>query len=300
MRALFLSLLLAALAGNAFAEMKPFELNMDRVEIDAKKPLGFSETYFIPSANLLITASGDVWAQSKAGGSNAQAHGKYFVKGLDRVFVQDLARKVQDDLVTKMRAAGYTVLTYEDLKGEADVAGHSREKVDEKWGLPVRSQNSFDFVFVTPTTEQAFEKPITGPVFWLRDLAKAKNLTVIVPEMVFEVPIMYGQTSSGYKRDSAGIAVSPAMRLNGAAVWTIDGKNRAGNILIQQHGVRLAAEVAGTPKLMSDDQTEFSRSWKRSSSDWVMELDPVAFSDGILRVGYAINDLIVKQAKKAH
>ena len=138
MRSLFLSLLLAALAGNAFAEMKPFELNMDRVEIDAKKPLGFSETYFIPSANLLITASGDVWAQSKAGGSNAQAHGKYFVKELDRVFVQDLARKVQDDLVTKMRAAGYTVLTYEDLKGEADVAGHSRSgcHVQYQRGVP--------------------------------------------------------------------------------------------------------------------------------------------------------------------
>jgi hypothetical protein len=35
-----------------------------------------------------------------------------------------------------------------------------------------------------------------------------------------------------------------------------------------------------------------------SSDDYIMELSQKAFSDGILRVGFAVNDLIVAEIKK--
>ncbi len=49
---------------------------------------------------------------------------------------------------------------------------------------------------------------------------------------------------------------------------------------------------------MNEDKTEFSKAWQRSSSDWVMTLDPQAFADGILRVAYAINTMTVAQISK--
>lgn len=79
------------LASVAQAGMKPFELNMDRVKIVDPKGLA-APTYFVPSVNLVVSCSGSVWAQSKAGGANAQAHGKFYVKGLDKALLQDLAR----------------------------------------------------------------------------------------------------------------------------------------------------------------------------------------------------------------
>ncbi|HEY8996151.1 MAG TPA: hypothetical protein VIM71_15905 [Lacunisphaera sp.] len=51
-------------------------------------------------------------------------------------------------------------------------------------------------------------------------------------------------------------------------------------------------------KKLSEDITHFSSSWGRSSSDWVLLLDQQAFSDGILRVGYAIDSMVADQVKK--
>lgn len=304
MRRILLSLLLATLAGTAAAEMKPFELNMDRVKmVDVKKPLAFGSTYFIPTVNLRVSASGDVWAQQKNTvfkTNNSKAHGRFYVKGLDKAFVQGLARQVQDDLVAKLRAAGYTVMTYDDLKGETDIAGHDRDKADPQWGLPIEGKENLDFALISPSDEQTFDVPLTGPLFWMRGVAKDKQVIIIVPEITFEVPVMVGETESTYSTFKAGISVNPAMRLNGAMVWVMDGKQRSGTIQIQQHGKRLASEKAGTPKLVDEDTTSFSSSWKSNKSNWVMDLDPTAFSDGLLRVSYAVNDLIVKEAKDAH
>lgn len=60
----------------------------------------------------------------------------------------------------------------------------------------------------------------------------------------------------------------------------------------------LMPEITFIVPQKSKDRTLFSSSWGRSSSDWVMMLDPQAFSDGILRVGYAINDMTGAQVKK--
>jgi hypothetical protein len=280
------------------AEMKPFELNMERVKIVDPKGLA-APTYFVPSANLVVSCYGSVWAQSKKGGGNAQAHGKFYVRGLEKPLLQELARKVQDDFVAKLRATGATVLTYDDLKDHPLIAGRGRLSPDTKWGFPTWTQDPLTYLRVTPTDAQEFERGMAAsPAFWMHSLSKEKNLIVLLPEITFTVPQMWGEVDAGYKRDSAGIAVNSAMMLHGAMIYVDNPKGSFTHIQIQQHGKRLASEVTGTIKLMSDDKTEFSRSWQRSSSDWVMTLDPQAFSDGILRVAYAINDMTVAQVKK--
>ena len=136
MRKFVIALLLVSIAATASAQspaMKPFEINMDRVKIsNFGGNFGGSKTYLIPTVNLVVSARGSVWA--KSGG--AKAHGKYYVDGLSKPLLQELARKIQDDLVSRMRAAGYTVLTYEDVKAEPDIAGHSRNRPDEKYCRP--------------------------------------------------------------------------------------------------------------------------------------------------------------------
>lgn len=302
MRELVISLALAAIAATAGAQsaaMKPFDLNMDRVKVtNFGGNLGLSKTYLIPTVNLIVSARGSVWA--KKGG--AKAHGKYFVDGLSKTLLQELARKLQDDLVSRMRAGGYAVLTYEDVKSEPDVAGRGLNRPDDKFGLPTTGGLGMPVTFVvaTPTDGQAFDNPIQGPVWWLRGVAKAKDLIVIVPEITFTVPQMFGETESGYKRDEAGIATDPAMHLEGAVVYAINATGGTTNIKIQRHGKRPAAEVTGTIKKLSEDKTTFSEAWQTTSGDFVMTLDPTAFTDGILRVGYAINGVIVSEVAKAH
>jgi hypothetical protein len=307
MRRIVTSLVLAmamALSGGsaAFAQsaaMKPFEINMARVKVSSfGGNIGASKTYLVPSVNLVVSAMGSVW--SKSGG--AKAHGKYYVDGLKKDLLQDLATKIQDDLVTRLRAAGYTVLTYDDVKGEPDVASRGRNKADPRFGLPTTGGLGMPVTFVvaTPTDAQAFDAPIQGHAWPFRGMAKAKDLVVLVPEIRFTVPQMFGETDSGYKRDSAGIATDPAMILEGATVSAVNPKGGQPAIQIQRHGTRLAAEVAGTIRKVSEDKTTVSGSWETTSGDFIMTLDPTAFSDGILRVGYAVNALIVAEAVKAH
>ncbi|MCU1349164.1 MAG: hypothetical protein JWO56_2194, partial [Acidobacteria bacterium] len=142
--------------------MKPFEINQDRVKVTSfGGNLGSSKTYLIPAVNLVISAQGSVWA--KSGG--AKAHGKYYVDGLKKDLLQGLASKIQDDLITRMRAAGYTVLTYDDVKAEPDVASHGRNRPDARFGLPTTGGLGMPVTFVVaaPTDEQAFDAPIQGP-----------------------------------------------------------------------------------------------------------------------------------------
>ena len=175
--------------------------------------------------------------------------------------LQDLARQVQEDFVTKLRATGATVLTYDDLKADPLIAGHGRLSADAKWDFPTTTKDPLTYVRVTPTDEQEFERGLAAsPTFWLHSLAKERKLIVLLPEITFTVPQMWGEVEAGYKRDSAGIAVNSVMLLQAAAIYVDNPQGSFTNIQIQTHGKRPASEDTGTVQRMSLDKTQFSRS----------------------------------------
>ncbi len=292
----------SAIAASAAAQspsMKPFEINMDRVKVSSfGGNFGTTTTYLIPTLRVRVSVQGSVWA--KKGG--AKAHGKYFVSGIDHDMMQGLAKTLQDDLVTKMRVAGYTVLTYDDIKSEPDVAGISLDKIDSRYGLPTSGGLGMPVTFAdaTPTDAQAFAKPIQGPAWPFRGISKTKDLTVIVPELTFTTPQMFGQTETSAYTDKAGISTDPSMIFEGAAVYGVNPKGGGPAITVQRHGKRPAADVAGKITKMNEDTMHVAHVLESTSGDFVMDLDKAAFTDGILRVGLAMNDLIVAQVKKDH
>lgn len=294
----------AAPAAPSFAniQFKPFELNPDRFQESGVKTLGKSTTYYIPSVTLLLSVHGEVWAQKKG----AQAVGKFFVDGVSKEYAQALAKTLHDDLVTKMRAAGYTVKTFDDMKDDPEVAKRDRLKPNERWGLPIRKDmsGSTKFVVAAPTDAQAFEVGLTGPVHSYMGFAKEKDLVMIVPEYWFTAPQMGAEVSEGYKRATAGIVIEPAMKLYYASIYFVGPKKDSGYVFVQIHGKRLASESAGTVEQTAERKSDMGvlldYEWKRTSSDFGFTIDPTAYAAGVLRVGYAINDMIVQKAKKAH
>jgi hypothetical protein len=277
--------------------MKPFEVNMDRVKVSTFGG-NFSQpkSYLIPTYTIQVSSLGSVWA--KAG--RTKAHAKYYVEGLDKALMQGLSTKLQADLVAKMKAAGYPVLTYEDVKSDPDVSSHSLLKIDSRFGLPTGGGLGMPvtFVIANPTDPQAFDSPIQGPAWWLRGISKARNVTVIVPELTFTTPQMFGQASSTEHEDSAGVSTDPRMLLESAKIYGMTPKGGQPMIMVQQHGKRTAADVAGKIIRVSEERTHVSHVFETGSDDYVMALDQTAFSDGVLRVGFAINDLIVAEIKK--
>jgi hypothetical protein len=289
-----------AFAVSAFGQspaMKPFEVNMERVKVSAFGG-NFSQpkSYLIPTYTIEVSSEGSVWA--KAG--RTKAHSKYFVKGLDKAMLQDIAMNLQNDLAGKLKTAGYPVLTYENVKSEPDVSGHGLLKADERYGLPTGGGLGapVTFVIVNPSDAQAFDAPIQGPAWWLRGVSKAKDVTVIVPDLKFTTPQMWGQASSSAYMDEAGVSMDPRMIFEGAMIYGMTPKGGQPAIQVQQHGKRTAADVAGKITKVSGDETHVSHVLAWGSNDYVMDLDQTAFSDGILRVGFAINDMIVAEIKK--
>jgi hypothetical protein len=281
------------------AAQKPFEINMDRVKVSSfGGNFGGTSTYIVPTLRVRVSVQGSVWA--KSGG--AKAHGKYFVYGIDHDMLQGLAKTLQDDLVTKLRAAGYTVLTYDDIKSDADVAALSLDTIDSRYGLPTSGGLGAPVTFVdaTPADAQSFAKPIQGPAWSFRGLSKSKNATVIVPELTFTTPQMFGQAETSAWMDKAGISMDPTMIFEGAAVYGVTPKGGGPAISVQRHGKRTAADVAGKITKASEDNLHVAHTLEFTTSDFVMELDKPVFTDGILRVGYAMNDLVVAQVKKDH
>ena len=291
-----------AIAMSAFAQspaMKPFEINMDRVRVSTfGGNFGGTDTYLIPTLRLRLSVQGSVWAQK----GGAKTHGKYYVIGADHDVMQDLATKLQNDLVTKMRAAGYKVLTYDDVKSEPDVAGQSLNRVDARYGFPTSGGLGMPvtFIDVTPTDAQAWSSPAAGPAWPFRGLAKAKNLTVIIPELTFTTPQMFAKTEHGWLEDKAGISMDPTMIFEGAMVVGLTPKGGGPAIQVQQHGKRTASDAPGKIIKANEYKMHVQHIEDFSSADFIMDLDKDAFSDGILRVGFALNDVIVAQVKKDH
>jgi hypothetical protein len=279
------------------ADVAPFEINMDRVKIVHDDDFGDSKTYVIPTVYLHVTAR----VQTEVKNEGASAKAKVYVTGLDKAMLQGLARQVQDDLVGKIRAAGFTVLTYDDIK--AEVAGFSRMEPNKKYGFPVKMFDKgpgIDFAIVSPTDEQTFDYNFaTGPTWPWKDIAKGKNTVVLLPQVYFNLPeIVTGKGSSIWGK-SVSLNFNPVMKLYGATVYGLPPGLGWCSIAIQEHGKRLAAEGVGTISKGAQDTFNFGE-WSQTTGDFGFAIEPAAVSAGILRVGYAINDLTVKTIKDAH
>lgn len=207
----------------------------------------YNKTVVVPTAYVKLLVQGKAFvakqgsALSTLGGGNAnsvKASAKYKVEGIDKAYAQSLAKQAYDDFVGKLRAAGYTVLTYDDVKGRDYVKGAAREKADATWGLPVESPvNSPDtYLVAAPSDEQQFKTGFTGiySEFISRGKPKFEDAAMVIPVYTIVAPQVWGETGSGYNRISAKINALPGMNLQAAnAMWM--GKPR----------VRMGGKVSG-------------------------------------------------------
>jgi len=292
----FIALLLTVFVSAApAAEPPPFEINMDRVEVNHKGTFADSKTYFIPTIYLRIAAKTTTSVRNKS----ASAKMRVFTEGLDKAMLQSLAKKIYDDLVAKVRAAGFTVLTYDDLK--ADLVTVDRMQPNPKFGFPTKFfalGSPIEFAIVAPSDEQTLDWGSAWPITPYQGIAKGKKVVVLVPEVYFTLPEIWATKESNSMFDKAGVNFLPTMKLFISRVWGLPPSLGGCYILVQAHDKRLAAEVAGSMRKVAGQNNKYG-DWSQAVGDYDFVLDPAAFSTGILRVGYALNDLTAKTIKSA-
>ena len=287
----------------------------------------YAKTVVVPTAYVKFLAEGSIFkAKQSSGllsmgggsGNSVKAKARYKVAGLDKALAQEIAKRAYDDFVARLRAAGYTVLTYDDIKTRDFVQSADRARADDDWGLPTESAvGSRDtYLVATPTDEMAFKIGFTGPFSAFISMGKPKftDATVIIPSYVINAPQSSAESSSGFNRISVDINVAPGMNLQYAsAIWMgkpqvrMGGGNAAG--VVTAAPVINITEKAGELVKASDTTPTAANALSKtlsmlggggsissSSGDYVLQVDREAYINGAMRGIGGFNAEVAKAA----
>jgi len=272
-----------------------FEINRERVKFGTIKSCAKSASYLVPTTYLYITARN---SQSAGGGlGNAKSKAQVYVQGLSKSEVQGLAGKIQDEIVGRLRGAGYTVLTFADVK--ADVGDKARMQPNPRYGMPTHSARAFpgvDFFVATPDDEQTLDYGLMGPQANFTKAGQRTGATLLLPEVYLTLPQLGASASKSegltWRSSTSNISFDPAMHLAGSTIWGLTAKGAWCSIVIPEHGGRLPAPVAGQFKELSHSTDDYG-DWSVKRGDFTFVVDNAAFDAGALAVGRSLGQLVV-------
>lgn len=294
------------------------------VVVNPEDLLDSGKTLVVPTVYLRLLTDGRVSAVKQSGlfsgGNNtARASASYQVDGLDKTFVQQLAQAAYDDAVARLRGAGYTVLTYADVKDRDFVKAARRETEAGPLGLPVFSELGNNYVVATPSDEQHFRSALGGGVF-AEFQSGGKNLftdaTLIIPVYTFQAPQAWTDTGAGYKRISAEANVAEGMNLGQASAhWMGQPRSRMmrgiPGVATRQPLIN-TTEKAGSVSKLADTTPQAANlvsgllgaltgtgSISASSGKYALAVDRAAYTEGVLNGVRAFNSELAKAAAAA-
>jgi hypothetical protein len=291
--------------------------------INPEDLLDSNRTVVVPTLHLTLLTDGRVAATKQsglfqAGNNSAKASATYRVTGLDKGFAQQLAQAAYDDLVGQMRQAGYTVLTYADIKERDFMKAAVRDTAVGPLGLPTKSEGSNQFVVAAPSDEQLFKSGFAGgdlAEFQSGGKSRFTDATLLFPQYTFVAPQAWAEGSRGYKSVSAEAHVAHGMNLVSARLtWMGQPKSR---MMRGIPGVATTEQVINTtdkageltqvadttPQTANAVSTVLSLlgggSIQKSSAEYQLAIDRDAFATGVLNGVRAFNAEVAKAAAAA-
>lgn len=194
------------------------------VTVEAINPedlLDSGKTLLIPTAYVTLVTDGRVSASKQAGAlqqgnATARAAANFKVLGIDKAYAQQLAKAALDNLIGQLRAAGYTVLTYADVKDRDVFRNAAREA-----GPKANSEGGLNILTVAPSDEQLFQSGFNGGLFSefiSGGKTRIGDATLLIPQYSFHAPQAWAESSRGYKSVSATTNVVHGMNMASARV----------------------------------------------------------------------------------
>lgn len=292
--------------------------------INPEDLLDSNRTVVVPTLYLTLLTDGRVAATKQSGffqrgNSTAKASATYTVAGLDKAFAQQLAKAAYEDFVAQLRQAGYTVLTYDDVKDRDFMQAAARDVSQGPMGLPTKSEGGNNYVVAAPSDAQLFKSGLAGgdlSEFISAGKSKFTDATLLFPHYTFVAPQSWAEGSRGYQSVSAEANVAPGMNMWAARVtWMGQPKSRMmrgipGVATTEQ--VINVTENAGVLSKTADTTPQAANalgsvlgmltgtgSIQTSSSAYQLAIDRVAYSAGVLQGVRAFNAEVAKVAASA-
>ncbi len=311
---LSISILVFAVSCSAFAGVKlapsdSFVNPNKQFAVKGIKKFAKSDTILLPMIYLHTLVQG-IHKESKGG---AHAKAEFSISNLSPDLGTELATEIHQDLVLKLRASGWKVLTYEDVKDHAGWSKLKRARPEKVIGVDGFKNNlgfgdqywMTSYPEGTPNLQnQSFGVKGAADLHNIHTkVAKAIGANLLFPVLRFDSPVAYGSSGRGYKNTKASASVIPAMDLGYAHSGFYSVKGAWGGVDLKS-SVRVSESVGSITKVdesSSQDVSLFTFKTFRSiaKGDYLMTLDETAYKKTILKVAKDYNDLLVSALKDA-
>lgn len=301
-----------ALAAEPLKPGAPVEFKLSR---NREGDLRASRTIIIPTVYLELGVAGKVSATKQGSSDTVKAKAAWAVGNLDKAFAQAIAQKIEADLVAKLRAAGYTVKTYADIKDLDAMKAVQRRPLDPTWGAPLAKSallGDAATVTIAPSDEQYFKTGMAWGTF-NQFISRTKSVlgegTLLIPTFTIAAPQAWATTERGYKRIGATANVAPGMNLTSARAEYMTDKGAGGSIMTKEQIINLGEKVG---ELTAKDTTSHaantisialstflgSGSITGSSGYYHLEIDRPAYEAAVLRAALPFNTVVAEAAAK--
>ena len=289
--------------------------------INPEDLLDSGKVVVVPTAYVTLLTDGSVTAvkQTSAfqkGDATARASASYRVSGIDKAYAQLLAKSAYGDFVGQLRQAGYTVLTYAEVKDRDFIRAAGREP---SASLPTKSEGGNNFVTAAPSDEQQFVSGTFGGIFsefTSGGKSKFTDATLIIPQYTFTSPQSWGESSRGYSSVSAEANVAPGMNLLSARVYWIGqprvrmmtGIPGVGTkqqvINVTEKAGHLAKTADTTPTTANALSGLFNSlsgagNIQKTSSEYLFTIDRDAYAAGVMNGVHNFNAEVARAAASA-
>lgn len=296
-------------AGNSLPVTDTFPEPDKQFKVSGIKYLKKSDTIVVPSMYLHTLVEG-THHESKNG---AHARVNYAVTNLGPELGEEIATLIYDDLIAKLKASGWKVLTYEDTKDQADwekigIADPLKQIGVEgyKWNWGYGDQYWMtSYPKGTPHfAPLKIGAPGTPDIFKItKKVGKKLDANVLFPVYTFAAPIAYGSTDRGYKKSTAEAALAPKLSLYYVGGNFMNPK-AAGGVVQLKEAIDVADNVGTAERVEEVNQQDtslFSFNVFRSvaKGDYAFTLDTESFKNAIVKTGKDFNTLLVAAYQEA-
>lgn len=270
-----------------------------------------------------VSEQGSAWGTIGGGSANSvKASAEFKVTGLDKALAQKIAKAAYDDLIKQLRATGYTVLTYDDIKDRPAMKDADRQKPDSNWGMVIDKKfgGGSTALYAAPSDEQVFEWGFNSGIF--NQFVSMGRTTlpdgiILIPQYSITAPQMWGEKGATYSTISAAVKGAPAMVLTSASVTWLTNKPKVemgGGPAVGVHLKGLTSLSTNVGKLtMVEDTTSGAAnaisktlgflsgtgSITSQSAKYEMAIDPAAYEaaavDGLRRFNAEVAKVAAQQ-----
>lgn len=217
-----------------------------------------ASTVLVPAVMVHVSVSGAMKVSDTRVRGTAIANTEYFVTGLRKSDLEEAALVLELELVARLRAAGLTVLRYEDVKDRAALNGVVRLAADTVFGLPITKNATIKTTFATITAsdDQSRAWDLRTPPPALSDLARQTGAVIVIPELWFLAPQMEGAKAGSFTNPTAKVQMRSGMDLFEASLTLVMPSGSTASMRLKKPVTGLA-DAVGDLELVSEETVYF-------------------------------------------